>query len=116
MNYALSFGSLTALLVHTGLLHYRKLLDKFRASSVQEDNAHVQNYKSHYSEVPDMWYMALFIITMILSIIVCEAWDTRLPFWGFLGTQLIPFIFTVPIGFVQAVTNVRIGILMLRCC
>ena len=116
MNYALSFGSLTALFVHTGLSHYRKLLDKFRASSNREDNVHVQNYKRHYLEVPDRWYLVLFIIMMVLSIIVCEAWDTRLPFWGFLGTQLIPFIFTVPIGFVQAVTNIRIGILMLKFC
>jgi OPT oligopeptide transporter protein len=46
---------------------------------------------------------------MVLSIVVCERWNTRLPWWGFLVTQLIPFVFTLPIGMVQAITNVQIG-------
>lgn len=111
----MSFGSLTALLVHTVLFHYRELVDKFRSSSDGDDDVHVRKYK-RYPEVPDWWYQALFVIMLVSSIIVCEAWDTRLPWWGFLVTQLIPFIFTLPIGIVQAVTNVRIGMLALRSC
>jgi len=67
-----------------------------------------------YPEVPDRWYLILFLLMMALSIVVCEAWDTRLPWWGFLVTQLIPFIFTLPIGIVQAITNVQIGVLIVN--
>jgi OPT oligopeptide transporter protein len=107
-SYALSFGSLTAVLVHTLLFHYRELFDKFWKASDVEDDVHARLYRK-YPEVPDRWYIALFAIMMVLSIMVCEAWDTKLPWWGFLLTQLIPLIFTLPIGIVQAITNVEIG-------
>jgi hypothetical protein len=115
LNYALSYGSLTALLLHTALFHFHELVDKFHTSSDREDDVHVRIYK-RYPEVPDWWYITLFLIMMGLSIFVCEAWDTRLPFLGFLVTQLIPFIFILPIGIVRAVTNVTIGKLVLKPC
>ena len=112
-SYALCFGSLTAVLMHTILFHHRQIIDRFRASSDHEDDVHMRLYKK-YPEVPDRWYIILFFIMMGMSIIVCEAWDTRLPWWGFLVTQLIPFVFTLPIGMVQAVTNVQIGIYIIQ--
>lgn len=108
-SYALSFGSLTAVLVHTVLFHHRELLDRFRSAPQKDDDVHVRLYRK-YREVPDWWYIALFLFMMVLSIMVCEGWSTRLPWWGFLVTQMIPFIFTLPIGIVQAVTNIDIGI------
>ena len=62
-----------------------------------------------YSEVPDWWYYGLFVLMLGLSLAVCEVWETGLPWWGFLITQLIPFTFILPIGMIQAVTNVQIG-------
>ena len=107
--YALSFGSLTAVLVHTILFYHRELFDKFRiVSNPANDDIHARLYRK-YPEVPDWWYLTLFGLMMVFSIVVCEAWDTRLPWWGFLVTQLIPFVFTLPIGMVKAITNVGIG-------
>jgi hypothetical protein len=115
-SYALSFGSLTAVLSHTLLFYYKDLFHKFRnASSTREDDIHARLYRK-YPEVPDWWYYLLFAIMMMLSIVVCEAWDTRLPWWGFIVTQLIPFIFTLPIGIVMAITNVGIGMIASRVC
>jgi OPT family oligopeptide transporter len=110
-SYALSFGSLTAVLVHTVLFHRNEIIDKFRATSQfkKNDDIHMRLYRK-YPEVPDWWYYLIFGTMMILSILVCEAWDTRLPWWGFLVTQFIPFVFTLPIGMVQAITNVQIGL------
>ena len=107
-SYALSFGGLTAVLSHTLLFYHKELFRKFRAASNREDDIHARLYRK-YPEVPDWWYYFLFAIMMVLSIVVCEVWDTRLPWWGFLVTQLIPFIFTLPIGIVQAITNIGIG-------
>ena len=108
-SYALSFGSLTAILAHTALFYHRQLLDKLRTVSEEDEDIHMR-LNRRYPEVPDWWYLSLFALMMVLSIIVCEAWDTRLPWWGFLATQLIPFIFTLPCGMVQAITNVQIGL------
>jgi OPT family oligopeptide transporter len=107
-SYALSFGGLTAVLTHTLLFYHKDLFTRFRTASNREDDVHARLYRK-YPEVPDGWYYILFAIMMVLSIIVCEAWDTKLPWWGFLVTQLIPFIFTLPIGIVQAITNIGIG-------
>jgi OPT oligopeptide transporter protein len=107
-SYALAFGSWMALLVHVALYHHQQLIDNFRAASHHQEDVHVR-LNRQYSEVPDWWYYTLFFLMMFLSIVVCEAWDTRLPWWGFLVTQLIPFVFTLPIGMVQAITNVQIG-------
>jgi hypothetical protein len=108
-SYALCFGSLTAVLMHTVCFHHREIIDRFKTSSERDEDIHLRLYRK-YPEVPDRWYFILFGLMMVISIIVCEAWDTRLPWWGFLVTQLIPFIFTLPIGIAQAITNVQIGI------
>jgi OPT oligopeptide transporter protein len=110
-SYALCFGSLTAVLAHTVLFHSKQLLDKFRSATDHEKDVHSRLYRK-YPEVPDWWYITLFIIMMVFSIMVCEVWDTKLPWWGFLVTQLIPFVFTLPIGIVQAITNVQIGFIL----
>jgi hypothetical protein len=107
----MSFGSLTAVLMHTLLFNYREIFSRFRAASEREDDVHTRLYR-RYQEVPDWWYYGLFLFMMVCTIIVCEAWDTRLPWWGFLVTQLIPFVFTLPIGMVAAVTNVGIGLFL----
>ena len=99
--------------MHTLLFNHRDLFNRFRAASDREDDVHARLYK-RYREVPDWWYLVLFTLMMVCSIVVCEAWDTRLPWWGFLVTQSIPFIFTLPIGMVAAVTNVGIGNFMKR--
>jgi OPT family oligopeptide transporter len=108
-SYAMSFGGLTAVLAHTVLFYHRQILDRFRPVSEEDEDIHMRLNRK-YPEVPDWWYLVLFVVMMALSIVVCEAWDTRLPWWGFLVTQLIPFIFTLPIGMVQAITNVQIGL------
>lgn len=38
---------------------------------------------------------------------------TGLPWWGFLVCLLIPIVFTVPIGIVQAITNIQLGLNLL---
>jgi OPT oligopeptide transporter protein len=108
--YALSFGTLTAVLMHTALFHRREIVDRFRTTSTADDDVHMRLYRK-YSEVPDWWYYVLFLLMIVLSIVLCESWDTRLPWWGFLVTQLLPFVFTLPIGIVQAITNIQMGIL-----
>jgi OPT family oligopeptide transporter len=106
--YAVSFGTLTAVLVHTFLYFHEQIINTLR-NKPQKEDVHTRLYKI-YPEVPDWWYYVLFGFMMVLSIIVCEVWNTRLPWWGFLVTQLIPFVFTLPIGIVQAITNVQIGL------
>jgi hypothetical protein len=108
LNYGLSFAAVIALLVHTALSSRQELFGKPDPALGNEHDSHCPRHKE-YPEAPGWWYIALLVSMMALSIIVCEAWDTKLPWWGFLAILLIPLVFTIPIGIIFATTNVGIG-------
>jgi len=45
-----------------------------------------------------------------LGLTTCLAWDTHLTWWAFIVALLISFFFYIPIGIIQATTNVQIGL------
>jgi OPT family oligopeptide transporter len=45
-----------------------------------------------------------------VSVFVCEFWPTHLPWWGLLISILLPIIYTIPVGIVQAITNIQPGL------
>lgn len=63
-----------------------------------------------YREAPDWWYGVLFAILFALGIVTCVVWDTHMPWWSFIVSQIIAAAFIIPIGMIQAVTNVQIGL------
>lgn len=60
--------------------------------------------------MPAWWYITIFVVTFVLSIVVCEAWPTHLPWWGLIIALIISFVWFLPIGFIQAVTNTQLGL------
>jgi len=63
-----------------------------------------------YREAPDWWYLVLFVIIFALGLTSCLAWETHLPWWGFVVSQIIAIVFVIPVGMIQAVTNIQIGL------
>lgn len=45
----------------------------------------------------------------IFSIVCLEVWHTEFPIYVFIICLMISFIYTVPIGMIQAITNQQIG-------
>lgn len=109
LAYGLSFAAVAAVITHVAMYHGRDIWTQFKLARSQEDDVHMRLMKK-YRDAPDWWYTALFVIMIGLSFAVVCAWDTNFPWWAYLVCVLIPLIWTVPIGIVQAITNTQIGI------
>lgn len=47
---------------------------------------------------------------LVLGFVTVLAWPTNMTWWAFLLAVLISFVFSLPIGIIQAVTNNQIGL------
>ncbi|KAL7627030.1 hypothetical protein AAE478_003806 [Parahypoxylon ruwenzoriense] len=63
-----------------------------------------------YKEAPSWWYFSLFAIVLALAFLSVLAYPTNLTWWAFLLAVGISFMFSLPIGIIQAVTNHQIGL------
>lgn len=82
-----------------------------------------------YKEAPSWWYFSLFFIVsypntnaqpqnwslnipqvLALAFVSVLAYPTNLTWWAFLLAVGISFVFSLPIGIIQAVTNHQIGL------
>ncbi|KAH0590027.1 hypothetical protein H2248_000205 [Termitomyces sp. 'cryptogamus'] len=109
ISYGLSFASITATLVHT-LLYFRKqiMIQSRRALSEQPD-IHAR-LMSRYPQVPEWWYLIIFLSMFTLGIISIEVWPSEMPVWAFVLSLIIAFTYVIPIGMIQAITNQQIGL------
>ena len=110
LAYALSFASISCVLVHVALNDGTDLISRlrFRRDTEQDDPNMIA--MRNYPEAPEWWYQGVFVALFALSIVVCVVWPTYLPWWGFIITMLLPIIFILPIGIIQARTNQQIGL------
>ncbi|KAG0243374.1 hypothetical protein BGW41_002263 [Actinomortierella wolfii] len=118
--YGIGFASLTAILTHTFLYQRHQIWASWKQSRGRMDfgdeggvaEAVDIHYKlmQAYEEVPEWWYILLFVVMTVLSIITCEVWDYGLPWWCVLLALAISIVFALPIGLIQAVTNQQPGL------
>ncbi|KAF8257803.1 OPT oligopeptide transporter protein-domain-containing protein [Lactarius quietus] len=104
VSYGLSFASITSTLTHT-LIYYRMTWNRAR----QQPDIHAR-LMSVYVEVPDWWYLAIFIMMFGFGVVAIEVWHTELPVWAFILALIIAFAYTIPIGYIAAMTNLQIGL------
>jgi len=97
------------MITHTWLYHRYKLVAQWRQSSDHSKDIHHKLMQA-YPEVPDWWYAALFVVMTAVTIVVCEVWDYKLPWWGVLLAIAIAAIFSLPVGLIQAITNQQPGL------
>lgn len=65
---------------------------------------------SVYPQVPDWWYGIILVVMLVFGVISIEVWDTQTPVWAFVLAHTLGFIYTVPVGIIQAVTNKQVGL------
>lgn len=46
----------------------------------------------------------------VFGIISIELWPTQMPVWAFFLALIIAFVYVIPIGMIQAITNQQIGL------
>ncbi|KAF8839866.1 small oligopeptide transporter [Paxillus ammoniavirescens] len=109
MNYGISFAIITSTVTYT-LLHLRgQIIEQARRSLREQPDIHAR-LMSRYAEVPDWWYAGIFATMFIFGVICIETWQTEMPVWSFVLSLLLSFIFFIPIGMIQAMTNTQIGL------
>ncbi|KAJ7449464.1 OPT oligopeptide transporter protein-domain-containing protein [Mycena galericulata] len=107
--YGLSFASITATLMHA-LLYFRKQIwVQSRRALHEQPDIHAR-LMSRYPQVPEWWYLILFLSMFVLGIISIEVWPTQMPVWAFVLALVISFAYVIPIGMIQAITNQQVGL------
>ncbi|ERS99485.1 OPT family small oligopeptide transporter [Sporothrix schenckii ATCC 58251] len=109
LSYGLSFAAVAAVIVHVFLYHGSEIWSQFKLARHQEDDVHMRLMKK-YRDAEDWWYGALFVIMLGISFAVVCAWPTGFPWWGYVVCMILPMVWTVPIGIIQAITNTQLGL------
>lgn len=65
---------------------------------------------SRYPQVPEWWYLGIFLSMFTLGIISIEVWPSEMPVWAFVLALIIAFVYIIPIGMIQAITNLQVGL------
>ncbi|KAF1877853.1 hypothetical protein Lal_00038162, partial [Lupinus albus] len=118
LNYGLSFATLTATLSHVALFHGKNIWSLWKKTTStakkgnDEGDVHTRIMKKNYEQVPEWWFMIILALMIIMSLVACEGFgkQLQLPWWGFLLSLGIALVFTLPIGVIQATTNMQTGL------
>ncbi|KAH8896634.1 OPT family small oligopeptide transporter [Thozetella sp. PMI_491] len=109
LNYGLSWAALTAAIIHVALFHGREIWYRFRTARNQEPDIHMKMIKK-YDEAPDWWYLVLFVLALGLGFATCAAYDSQLPWWGFIIANLLAIVFMLPTCTILAVSNLGLAL------
>jgi OPT family small oligopeptide transporter len=109
ISYGLSFASITATLMHAFLYFRKQIWVQARRALHEQPDIHAR-LMSVYPQVPEWWYMVLFLSMFVLGIISIEVWPTQMPVWAFVLALIISFTYVIPIGMIQAITNQQVGL------
>ncbi|KIM72458.1 hypothetical protein PILCRDRAFT_99382 [Piloderma croceum F 1598] len=109
ISYALSFTAITATITHTILYFWKPIRLHFGRTLKEQPDIHAR-LMSNYRQVPEWWYACIFVLTFTFACICVEIWHTAMSIWALFIALLIAFLYVVPIGMIQAVTNFQIGL------
>jgi OPT family small oligopeptide transporter len=109
ISYGLSFASIIAVLVQTGLFNGSDIWARFRRVGREEEDIHGR-LMAKYKTVPLWWYAAVSLAMIALGFGVVLGWPTRMSWWSFIIALLIAVVWFVPLGIIKASTNIDIGL------
>lgn len=111
--YSAFFAIYMSTLVYVGLYHRQELYTGVR-SIFEWKNARDAHNDVHnrlmraYKEVPEWWYLLLLAIAFGMSCACVEVWHTTMPIWGLAFAIGLTLVLQIPIGIIQAVTNLEV--------
>lgn len=109
LAYGLSFASITATLAHAFLYFRKQIWVQARRSLHEQPDIHAR-LMSRYKQVPEWWYAVIFVVMFVFGVLSIELWPTQMPVWAFVLALIISFVYIVPIGMIQAITNQQVGL------
>ncbi|KAJ3368660.1 hypothetical protein GGF31_006222 [Allomyces arbusculus] len=107
-SYFGSMATFTAAVSHTIVWYGKDIWARFRmAQSEHEEDIHCKLIDA-YPEVPDTWYYGFFVITTVLTILVCHFSGIEMA-WYFTFLSIITSVLgTIPIAVVLATSGVSL--------
>ncbi|KAI0667564.1 small oligopeptide transporter [Trametes maxima] len=109
LSYGLSFASITATVTHTILYFRKQIWIQARRALSEQPDIHAR-LMSRYRQVPEWWYGIIFVTMFVFSVISIEVWHTQMPVWALVLALVVAFVYIIPIGMIQAITNQQIGL------
>ncbi|KAH9911843.1 OPT oligopeptide transporter [Fomitopsis serialis] len=106
MTYGLSFASITSIITHTFLYFRKQIWVQSRRAMSDQPDIH-SRLMSRYRQVPNGGHTAIMFVFGIVSI---EVWHTEFPVWAFVLSLVIAFVYCIPVGMIQAITNQQLGL------
>lgn len=107
--YGLSFAGLAAVIVHVSLFHGKEIWNRMRAVGKKDEDIHAR-LMAKYETVPIWWYMAVLVIMTAIGLAVVLSYPTHMSWWAFFVSIIIALVWTLPIGMIQATTNIQLGL------
>lgn len=107
--YGLSFATIIAVIIHTGLFHGSELWIRFRNFGTEEEDVHGR-LMARFKTVPFWWYAAITLIMIGMALGVVLGYPTHLSWWAFFVSLIIACVWFVPCGLIQGATNIQIGL------
>ncbi|KAJ7596526.1 OPT oligopeptide transporter [Mycena floridula] len=109
VSYGLSFAAIAATLTHC-FIYFRKQIWRQSCKSMDNQEDIHARLMSRYPQIPHWWYMAIFSTMFTLGVLSIELWPTQMPVWAFVLALAIAFLYVIPAGMVQAITNQQVGL------
>ncbi|RPD78416.1 OPT oligopeptide transporter [Lentinus tigrinus ALCF2SS1-7] len=109
VSYGLSFASITATITHTFLYYRKQIWVQARRSMSEQPDIHAR-LMAVYPQVPEWWYATIFLTMFVFGVVAIEVWHTQFPVWAFVLALIVAFVYIIPIGIIQAITNQQIGL------
>ncbi|RDB22006.1 Sexual differentiation process protein isp4 [Hypsizygus marmoreus] len=109
ISYGLSFASITATLTHAFLYFRKQIYTQARRAMHEQPDIHAR-LMSRYAQVPQWWYICIFLTMFVFGVVAIEVWETQFPVQYFILALVISFVYVIPIGMIQAITNQQVGL------
>ncbi|CAI2169826.1 18648_t:CDS:10 [Funneliformis geosporum] len=110
-TYLYSFMMLTATISHVYLFYGDEIWRRFKASRKEEESDVHCKLMDKYPEVPNSWYMTIFVAMLAIAIALGYITEAHLPWWALLLAVAIAVIMVLPIGVLTAISsNTNLGL------
>lgn len=108
VSYFGGFASITAVLFNMGFNHYNDILSALRFRKPEKPDIHAKLMR-RYKNVPSWWYYTTFFISFLIILIVTDYVKFRIQVVAIIVSLLLPILYSLPSGFVYAMTGQMIG-------
>jgi OPT family oligopeptide transporter len=104
--YGLGFAVISATLSHTFLYFRKQILSVMQSRNLPSRRSDIHaRLMSKYKEVPQWWYMVIFLGTFVFAIVPILWWPSELPVWALVLALSIAFVHVVPLGMIAAIST-----------